>query len=67
MMFALGAVSSALDALKSLTSSGSSSAQPAGFSEAATDPFDLSGSAAAAGSSAPAPAPAGFRSYRRRP
>jgi hypothetical protein len=60
MMFALGAVSSALDAVKSLTSSNSSSAHPAGFSEAATDPFDLSGGASAPGSSAPAPGTAEF-------
>jgi hypothetical protein len=60
MMFALGAVSSAIEAVQSLTSSGSSSAQQAGFSEAATDPFDLSGGASAPGSSAPAPGTGGF-------
>ena len=46
MLFALGAVSSALDAIKSLTSSSSSSGQPAGgFGDPATNPFDLSGNA----------------------
>ena len=59
MMLALGAVSSAMDTIKSLTSSGSSTAQSAGFSEAATDPFDLSGNAPAPGS-VPAFGPGGL-------
>jgi Ca2+-binding EF-hand superfamily protein len=51
MFFALGAASSALDALKALTSS-KSSAQTTGVSQNATSPFDLmsSGSSASVGS-----------------
>jgi Ca2+-binding EF-hand superfamily protein len=51
MFFALGAASSALDALKALTSS-KSSAQTTGASQNATSPFDLmsSGSSASVGS-----------------
>ena len=60
MMLAPGAVSSALDALKSLTSSNASSTQSAGFSQSSTDPFEISGSASAPGSSAPAPGASGF-------
>jgi hypothetical protein len=60
MMFALGAVSSAIDAVQSLTSSGSSSAQSGGLSEVVTDPFDPSGGAPAPASSAPAPGAGGF-------
>jgi hypothetical protein len=60
MMFTLGAVSSALDAIQSLTSSGSSSAQSAGLSEVVTDPFNPSGGAPAPGNSAPAPGTSGF-------
>jgi hypothetical protein len=60
MMFALGAVSSALDAVKSLTSSGSSSTQPAGLSEIVTDPFDPSGGVPASGGFAPGPGAGGF-------
>jgi hypothetical protein len=55
MLFALGAASAALDAIKSLTTSGSSSAQSAGFSQASADLFGLSGGASAAGSSAAIP------------
>jgi hypothetical protein len=60
MMFALGAVSSALDTVQSLTSSGSSTAQSGGLSEVVTDPFDPSGGAPAPASSAPAPGAGGF-------
>ncbi len=41
MLFALGAVSSALDALQSITSSKSASGQSSGSGQAATNPFDL--------------------------
>ena len=52
MFFALGAASSAIDALKALTSSKSSSAQSTGLSQDAKSPFDLmaSGSSASVGS-----------------
>jgi hypothetical protein len=50
MLFALGAASSAIDALKSLTSSKSSSPQPTGFVQGASNPFDFStGPAASTG------------------
>ena len=55
MLLALGAVSSALDVLQSLTSSKSSSPQSTGFSHSATNPFDLSASGPAPGSSTPPP------------
>jgi hypothetical protein len=51
---ALGAVSSAVDALQALTSSKSSSSQTAGFSQAPTNPFNLTDAAAASGCSTPA-------------
>jgi EF-hand domain pair len=54
MLLALGAASSVLDALHSLTSSKSSSPPSTGFSQAPANPFDLSGSTAASGSSTPA-------------
>ncbi len=60
MLLALGAVSSALDALHSLTSSKSSSPPSTGFSQAPTNPFDLSGSAAPSGSATPASGSNGF-------
>ncbi len=60
MLLALGAVSSALDALHSLTSSKSSSPPSTGFSQAPTNPFDLSGSAAPSASSTPASGSNGF-------
>jgi Ca2+-binding EF-hand superfamily protein len=60
MLLALGAVSSALDALQSLTSSKSSSPQSTGFSQTPTNPFDFSGSAAASGSPTPASGSNGF-------
>jgi hypothetical protein len=48
MLFALGAASSVLDALKSLTSSKSSSAPPStGLSQDTTQAFDISGSGSA--------------------
>jgi hypothetical protein len=59
MLPALGAVSSALDALQSLTSSKSSSPRATGFSQAA-NPFDLSGGAATSGSPDQASATGGF-------
>ena len=52
MLFALGAASSAIDALKALTSSKSSSAPSTGLSQGVANPFDLSsGSSASAASS----------------
>jgi hypothetical protein len=61
MLLALGAVSSALDALQSLTSSKkSSSPRSTGFSQTPTNPFDFSGSAKASGSPAPASGSNGF-------
>jgi Ca2+-binding EF-hand superfamily protein len=59
MLLALGAVSSALDALQSLTSSKSSSQQATGFSQDSTNPFDFSTSAAASGAPS-ASGPGGF-------
>jgi hypothetical protein len=53
MLLALGAVSSALDALQSLTSSKSASPQSTGFGQSSTNPFDFSGSGPASGSSTP--------------
>jgi Ca2+-binding EF-hand superfamily protein len=52
MLFALGAVSSALDALQSITSK-SSSGQSSGSGKAATNPFDLVGSTQPAGTVTP--------------
>src|SRR5882757_2456225 len=61
MLLALGAVSSALDALQSLTSSKkSSSPRSTGFSQTPTNPFDVSGSDKASGSPAPAFGSNGF-------
>lgn len=54
MLFALGAVSSALDALQSLTSQKSSSAQQTGFGQPPANPFSIDGgtsSSTGAGSS----------------
>jgi hypothetical protein len=61
MFFALGAASSALDALKALTSS-KSSAQTTGVSQKSTSPFDLmsSGSSASVGSSSGSGSGGGF-------
>ena len=55
MLLALGAVSSALDALQSLTSSKSSSLQSTGFSQSSASPFDFSASSSASASSTPPP------------
>lgn len=60
MLFALGAASSALNAIQSLTSSISSSPQATGFSEASTDPFKIPSSASTATSSPPAARATGF-------
>jgi len=54
MLLALGAVSSALDALQSLSSSKSSSAQSTGLNQGSTNPFDFSANASAAPGSIPA-------------
>ena len=53
MLFALGAASSLLDSLQSLTQPKSSTPQTTGFSQASANPFDISGGTAAPGSSAP--------------
>lgn len=55
MLIGLGAASAALDAIHSLTSSSSSSAQSTGFSQASADLFAPSGGASASESSAPVP------------
>jgi EF-hand domain pair len=47
MLFALGAASSAIDLLKSLTSSKTSQAKPAGLTQDATSVFDISGATTA--------------------
>ena len=60
MLFALGAASSALTAIQSLTSSISSSPQATGFSEASTYPFNIPSSVSAATSSTPAAGATGF-------
>lgn len=60
MLPALGAASSLLDVLQSLTKSKSSTPPPTGFSRGSSNPFDLSGSAASSAGSAPASAPGGF-------
>jgi len=59
MLLALGAVSSALDALQSLTSSKPSSPQTTGFSQNPANPFDFA-NGSAPGSSAPATGGNGF-------
>jgi len=58
MLLALGAASSALDALQLLTSSKSSSPPATGFSQGSASPFDLSGSTTVSGTST-APASGG--------
>jgi hypothetical protein len=58
MLPAIGVVSSALDALQSLTASKSSSPQATGFGQGSANPFDLSGSTSASGTST-APASGG--------
>jgi len=55
MLLALGAVSTALDVLQSLTSSKSSSPQSTGFGQSSKNPFDFSGSGPASGRSTPPP------------
>src|SRR5882757_4965543 len=60
MLLALGAVSSAMDALQSLTSSKSSSPPATGFNQSSTNPFDLSGGTAPSESSIPASGSGGF-------
>src|ERR1700738_4063365 len=52
MLPALAAASAAIDALKSLTSSKSSSTTTTGFTQAASNPFDLSGSSSTQASTA---------------
>jgi Ca2+-binding EF-hand superfamily protein len=59
MLHALGAVSSASDALQSLTSSKASSAHKTGFRQSSSNPFDLA-SSSVPGNSAPASVPGGF-------
>jgi Ca2+-binding EF-hand superfamily protein len=60
MLLALGAVSSALDALQSLTSSKSSGSPTTGFSQTPTNPFDFAGNSASPGSSTSAFGAGGF-------
>lgn len=60
VLAALGAASSALDALQALTSSKSSSPHAISFGQAAANPFDLSGGAATSGSPDPSPSSGGF-------
>ena len=59
MLMALGAVSTALDALQSLTSSKSSSPQSTGFRQAPANPFDVPGNGQASGNSTPPSVPGG--------
>ena len=60
MLLALGAASSAIDALQSLTSSKSTSPQTTGFTQSATTPFDTTSSQAQTGSPPPVTGGAGF-------
>jgi hypothetical protein len=53
MLLALGAVSSALDVLQSLTSPKPPSPQSTGFGQSSTNPFDFPGNGPASGSSPP--------------
>jgi hypothetical protein len=55
MLMALGAVSTALDVLQSLTSSKPSSPQSTGFGQSTKNPFDFPASGPASGSSPPPP------------
>jgi EF hand domain-containing protein len=59
MLFALGAASSAIDLLKSLTSSKTSKTKPAGLTQDATSAFDISGSTSAPTSAPPSSGSAG--------
>ena len=52
MLFALGAVSTALDALQSLTAQKSSATPQTGFGQAATNPFSVDGSSGSTSSGA---------------
>ena len=67
MLFALGAASSAIDALKALMSSKSSSTQPGGPGQGATGPFDFSAATSAPTSAARMPdlAAVSVRRFRR--
>ena len=60
MLLALGAASSALDALQSLTSSKSTSPRTTGFAQGSTDPFDIASSQTQTGSQPPVTGGAGF-------
>jgi Ca2+-binding EF-hand superfamily protein len=60
VLAALGAASSLVDMLQSVTSSKSSSSKATGFSQAAANPFDLSGGAATSGSPDQASGTGGF-------
>jgi hypothetical protein len=60
MLLALGAVTSALDVLQSLTASKSASPPSTGLSQTSTNPFDLSASTAPTGSSTPVSGSSGF-------
>jgi hypothetical protein len=60
MLLALGAASSALDALQSLTSSKSKSPQSTGFTQNPTDPFDTANNSTQTGSPPPVVGGAGF-------
>jgi Ca2+-binding EF-hand superfamily protein len=59
MLLALGAVSTALDVLQSLTSSKSSSPQSTGFGQTSRNSFDVTGNEPASGSSKPPSGPGG--------
>jgi Ca2+-binding EF-hand superfamily protein len=60
MTLALGAASSLLDGLQSLTTPKSSSPQTTGFSQGPTNPFDFAGSSTPSGSQAPVTGGNGF-------
>ena len=60
MLLALGAASSALDALQSLTSSKSKSPQTNGFTQGSTDPFDTANNSTQTGSPPPVVGGTGF-------
>jgi Tol biopolymer transport system component len=60
MLLALGAASSALDAIQSLTSPKPSTPPATGFDTASTDPFGITSTSATSGSSAPATGGSGF-------
>jgi hypothetical protein len=60
MLLALGALSSAMDALGSLISSKSSSAQTTGFRQGSASPFDVSSTSAASANPSPVTGGKGF-------